>query len=130
MVHEVVGLTRRALHESSGRPALTAARASRALLLLLLLVAPTPRPGAAAPPSHAPSPAPTSKPAAPAKDTPAPASIPVPEVARQAEEVAKTLRDMDGLMSPGSAIENIERRLPDISARIAAQTEVTKRQLD
>src|SRR5262249_34374938 len=74
--------------------------------------------------------APTSKPAAPAKDTPAPASIPVPEVARQAEEVAKTLRDMDGLMSPGSAIESIERRLPDISARIAAQTEVTKRQLD
>src|SRR5262249_41892189 len=66
----------------------------------------------------------------PTKDMPAPASIPIPEVARQAEEVTKTLRDIDALIAPGPAIDAIERRLPDMSARIAAQTDVTKRQLD
>jgi hypothetical protein len=75
-------------------------------------------PSAGAPPSSPPT-----------KETP-PASIPVPEVARQAEEVTKTLRDLDALLAPGPAIEGIERRLPDMSARIAAQTEVTTRQLD
>src|SRR5262249_36945603 len=67
--------------------------------------------------------------AEPAK-TPAPASIPVPEVARQAEEVARTLRDLDALLAPSPAIETIEKRLPDIKARIAAQAEVTTRQLE
>jgi potassium-dependent mechanosensitive channel len=67
--------------------------------------------------------------AEPAK-APAPASIPVPEVARQAEEVAKTLRDFDALLAPSPAIEAVERRLPDIAARMAAQKEVSTRQLD
>jgi small-conductance mechanosensitive channel len=51
-------------------------------------------------------------------------------VARQAEEVAKTLRDFDALLAPSPAIEAVEKRLPDIAARMAAQKEVTTRQLD
>ena len=54
----------------------------------------------------------------------------MPEVARQAEEAAKTLRDFDAIAAPGPGIEAIEKRLPDIDVRIAAQTEVTTRQLD
>src|SRR5262245_10017755 len=130
MVHEVAGLIQRPSRESKSRPRRTAARVSCALLFPLLFVALAQWPAMAAPPSEAPSAAPTPKPAAPAKDAPVAASIPVPEVARQAEEVAKTLRDIDALQAPGTAIENIERRLPDIGARIAAQAEVTNRQVE
>src|SRR5262249_60427465 len=113
---------------SSVRPRRRAARVSCALLFPPLFVALAQWPAMAAPPSEAPSAAPTPKPAAPAKDAPVAASIPVPEVARQAEEVAKTLRDIDALQAPGTAIENIERRLPDNGARCPARAAGTNQQ--
>ncbi len=66
----------------------------------------------------------------PTAQAPAPASIPVPEVARRADEVTKLLRDFDALLVPGPTIEAIEKRLPDIATRIAAQTEETGGQLE
>ena len=130
MMREVVGLTLRRPCESRARPERAGSRLSRALPVLVLLVLLATWPAAAFASSQAPSAGVQPKSSPPAKGTPAPASIPVPEVARQAEEVAKTLRDFDALLAPGPVIEGIERRLPDISARIAAQTEVTTRQLD
>src|SRR5262245_19120506 len=112
-------------------PARMPARGPRAILGVVLatalasgsasLAAPDPSPSASQ--SNA---SPSPEPAKP----PAPAAIPVPEVAGKAEEVAKTLRDFDAIVAPGPAVEAIEKRLPDINARIAAQTEVTTRQLD
>jgi len=129
----MVGLTRRPscesrARESSARLRRTSPRAARVLLIIALFVPLATWSAVASASSAAPSAgAPPSSP--PTKETP-PASIPVPEVARQAEEVTKTIRDLDALLAPGPAIEGIERRLPDMSARIAAQTEVTTRQLD
>ncbi len=100
-------------------------RAPRALLLVLALLVALATCPAVTP--AAPDPPP---PGGQSKAAPAPPSIPVPEVARQAEEVAKTLRDFDAIAAPGPAIETIEKRLPDIDVRMAAQTEVTTRQLD
>jgi potassium efflux system protein len=115
-------------------PGVPGSGVARVLLGLALLVglATCPAVTSAAPdlePAKAPAADQPKGPPAPEKP-PAPAPIPVPEVARQAEDVAKVLRDLDPLLIPGPAIETIEKRLPDINARIAAQTEVTTRQLD
>src|SRR5262245_39176986 len=129
MGHEVIGRIPRLSCESGAGPRWTGVRLATSLLLLAVLSLLVTWPSVAAPPSKAPSAGAPSEPTPPPKP-PAPASIPVPEVARQAEEVAKTLRDIDALMAPGTAIESVERRMPDISARIEAQTKVTQRQLD
>ena len=108
----------------------------RVLLALALLVwlGMCPALSSAAP--EAPSATGQSPPSGPSKAPPAPekppppASIPVPEIARKAEEVAKTLRDFDALLAPSPAIETVEKRLPDITTRMAAQREVTIRQLE
>jgi potassium-dependent mechanosensitive channel len=93
------------------------------LVFVVLVGAPWPgSPAPLNPPPAAPAPA-----KAPA--TPGPPSIPVPEVAGRAEEVAKLLRDFDALLGR-TTTETIEKRLPEFSARIAAQAEATGRQLD
>jgi hypothetical protein len=43
-------------------------------------------------------------------------------VARPAEEVAETLRDLEALLGPSPAIEAVEKRLPGIAARMGAPT--------
>ena len=93
------------------------------LVFVVLVGAPWPSsPAPLNPPPAAPAPA-----KAPA--TPGPPTIPVPEVAGRAEEVAKLLRDFDALLGR-TTTETIEKRLPEFSARIAAQAEATGRQLD
>jgi small-conductance mechanosensitive channel len=80
--------------------------------------------------------APAALAAAPAKvqeKTPAgeaPASISVPEVATRAEEVTKSLRDLDVLLVPDPRIEVVRSSLPDMSARIAARLDETGRTLE
>ena len=113
--------------ERRGGGAQAGARGAIALAVLALLGALTIGRASSAAPEPPPSAGPSKASPAPAK--PAPVAIPVPEVARQAEEAAKTLRDFDAIVAPGPAVEAIEKRLPDINARIAAQTEVTTRQL-
>ena len=73
---------------------------------------------------------PKASPAPAAPEKPAPASIPVPEVARRAEDVGRQLRDLETLIVPGNAIAGIEKRLPEITAQIATQTEAANRLLD
>jgi len=60
----------------------------------------------------------------------APASISVPEVATRAEEVTKSLRDLDVLLVPDPRIEVVRSSLPDMSARIAARLDETGRTLE
>jgi potassium efflux system protein len=99
----------------------------RSLVLLALVAAPSPAsPAPLYQRPEAPAPAKATPPGSPG----AAASVPVPEVARQAEEVARLLRDFDTLVGKGATIETIEKRLPDFAARIAAQGEVTERQLE
>ena len=64
-------------------------------------------------------------PQAPAPEKAAADSIPVPEVARTAEEVGRLVRDFDALLVPDPASETAAQRLPEIAARIAAQSEET-----
>ena len=110
------------------------------LLLLALGVAAAvplahaqPRPGGVVPTAPAPvaPPAPMSPsvPASPPAEEPPTPSIPVPEVARRAEEAARLLRDLDGLLVPGPGIVAIQRRLPDLGGRLTAQLEDTIHQL-
>ena len=100
-----------------------------AVPMLALLVAFAP--SAAAPPSAPSSGSATPKAAAPAPvpDKPAVGSVPVPEIARQAEEVGRLVREFDALLVPDPASEMAEKRLPEITTRIAAQTEETKQAL-
>jgi len=95
--------------------------------IALLVLAGMPALGVPAPLNPPPAPAPSK---APAPASPAPASIPAPEVAKRADEVAKLLRDFDALLGPGTTVETIEKRLPEFTGRIAAQADVTERQLD
>jgi small-conductance mechanosensitive channel len=64
----------------------------------------------------------SSKSSKPAETVPAavpPASsIPAPEVAQQAEEANKVLRDLDALLTPGPGTTAIQERLPDVEARV------------
>lgn len=64
-----------------------------------------------------------------APEQPGPQSIPVPEIAARAEEVARALRDLDRLIAPDAFIDSIEKRLPSIAERIAAQLAQTDQQL-
>jgi small-conductance mechanosensitive channel len=56
---------------------------------------------------------------------PAPAAIPVPEIVRRAEEAAKLLREFDELAEPPRAIDAIQARLPEVSARLGPELEST-----
>jgi potassium-dependent mechanosensitive channel len=94
------------------------------IVVCLALLALSPTPAGAVWPFSAKGPAP----AAPT-DQAASASITAPEVARRADEAAKTLRDIDALLVPGPGIGAIQQHLPDIESRLAAQTETTNRQL-
>jgi small-conductance mechanosensitive channel len=76
------------------------------------------------------TPAAPKAPVAPPAATPAPTSIPVPEIATRAEDVARQLRDLEALLMSNPAIEAIERRLPELTAQIATQTEAAGRLLD
>ena len=69
-------------------------------------------------------------PPAPAPEKAAAESIPVPEVARTAEEVGRLVRDFDALLIPDPASETAAQRLPEITARIAAQSEETAQALE
>ncbi|HSE03210.1 MAG TPA: mechanosensitive ion channel domain-containing protein [Methylomirabilota bacterium] len=51
-------------------------------------------------------------------------------MAPQAEAVNRLLRDFDMLLGPSVTIKMIEKRLPDLGARIEAQGAVTDRQLE
>ena len=55
----------------------------------------------------------------------APTAIPVPEIVRRAEEVAKLLRELEGLAEPGPAIDAIRARLPEVSARLGRELDAT-----
>ena len=114
----------------SGSPRTEGSRTLRALLALALLGAVATCPAVARAAPDAPPATGQSKTAPAPTKPPPPTAIPVPEVAGRAEEAAKALRDLDAIATPGPAIETIEKRLPDIDARIAAQAEVTTRQLD
>ncbi|HEY7868303.1 MAG TPA: mechanosensitive ion channel domain-containing protein [Methylomirabilota bacterium] len=68
-----------------------------------------------------------------------PAAIPVPEVARQAEEATRLLRELDAVLTPAPVGEAAEKRLPDIAAatvtlaeetRLATEAEATAATLD
>ena len=76
--------------------------------------------------SPAPAQAPTAAPPASEPRVPPPASIPVPEVARQAEETGRLLREFETLLAPSPAREAAEKRLPGITASIVAQSEETR----
>jgi potassium-dependent mechanosensitive channel len=65
------------------------------------------------------------RPAPPAANASAVSSIPAPEVAQQAEEASKVLRDLDTLLTPGPGVVAIQERLHDITKRITVQTEQT-----
>jgi small-conductance mechanosensitive channel len=69
-------------------------------------------------------------PAPPGPEKAAPGSIPVPEVARTAEEVGRLIRDLETLLIPDPAGETAAQRLPEITARIAAQSEETAEALN
>ncbi|HEY7675655.1 MAG TPA: mechanosensitive ion channel domain-containing protein [Candidatus Methylomirabilis sp.] len=56
---------------------------------------------------------------------PAPTAIPVPEIVRRAEEAAKLLRDLEALAAPSAAIDAIQARLPEVSARLGPEIEST-----
>ena len=74
------------------------------------------------------SPAPATPPAAPPAPTKsATSSIPIPEVARQAEEVARQIREFDALAVPTQASVTAEQRLPEIAERILTQISETDR---
>jgi hypothetical protein len=62
----------------------------------------------------------------PTEDAP-PASIPVPEVARQAEEDGKLIRELDAYLVPGPMIEAIRKQLPESTARVKVLTDETVR---
>ena len=74
--------------------------------------------------------APPSAPKAASAPAASPESIPVPEVARQAEEVARLVRDFDTLLVPGPGIEAMEGRLPEIAARVTTQSDDTHRDIE
>src|SRR5262245_19163068 len=78
--------------------------------------------------SRTPAAAPPAPP--PAEEKSDQASVPIPEVARQADDVAKLLRDFDALLVLSPAGEAAEKRLPEISARIAAQTPETSQAIE
>jgi small-conductance mechanosensitive channel len=90
-----------------------------ALALLLALASP-----AIVSPALARAPAPT--PPAPAPPKPAPAAIPVPEVARQAEEAARLLRELEAVLTPSQSAGAAEKRLPVIADSTAALAEETR----
>ena len=50
-----------------------------------------------------------------------PVSIPIPEIAKQAEEVTQLLRDLEALAVPGPAIDVIPARLPEVSSRLSRE---------
>ncbi len=60
-----------------------------------------------------------------AQPPPAPTAIPVPEIVKRAEEIAKLLRELEGLAAPGPAIDAIQARLPDVSARLGRELDAT-----
>ena len=99
-----------------------------AVLALLLLALASPgviSPALArAPAATQPAPEPRERPAA---AIPPPAAIPVPEVARQAEETGRLLREFEAILAPSPAAEAVEKRLPEIAASIVAQSEETGR---
>src|SRR5207247_150764 len=99
-----------------------------AMLAALWLPAGLPAAWGQAPPgSTAPSKAP---PAPTATEKPAPQSIPVPEVARRADDIGKELRGLETLAVSSPAIGAIEKRLPEITAQVAGQTEPSSGLLD
>jgi len=52
-------------------------------------------------------------------------AIPVPEIVKRADEVAKRLRETEELAAPMSAIDAIQARLPEVSARLDPELEST-----
>jgi small-conductance mechanosensitive channel len=54
-----------------------------------------------------------------------PTAIPAPEIAKRAEEVAKLLRDFEALAVPSPAIDAIQARLPEVTARLGPMLEST-----
>jgi len=93
---------------------------------------------AAASAARAASPPAPATPAAAAKDAPgerkaaAPAAraIPVPEIARQSEEVTRLLRDLEPLTAADPAVETVRLRLPAVSARLRPALDSTIETLD
>jgi small-conductance mechanosensitive channel len=108
------------------------ARLARPILVLLVaLAAPAVAVAAAAggPTAGAP-PAPAVQQRAPPapgaeRKAQAPTAIPVPEIVRRAEEVAKLLRELEGLAEPPPAIDAIQARLPEVSARLGREFDAT-----
>src|SRR5262245_46837368 len=94
-----------------------------ALVLCLLGVPLLATPVSAAPDARSAPATSSTQPKATPPSTPAPAAdtIPVPEVARRAEEVGKLLREIDALAGPDYFTDSVEKRLPDVSTRIARQ---------
>ncbi len=87
---------------------------------------------AAAPSAAAPAPPaeqkkipPVSGPEQAAQAPQAPKAIPVPEIVKRADEVAKRLRETEELTAPRPAIDAIQARLPEVSARLGPELEST-----
>ncbi len=93
-------------------------------LALLVALAMAPAISAASSPALAAGPSDPKVSPAPG-DKSAPESIPVPEVARQADEAGRLLRDYDALLLPTRASEALEKRLPEIASRIEAESQAT-----
>jgi potassium efflux system protein len=60
----------------------------------------------------------------------APTTIPVPEIALRAEEVAKLIRDLEASLLPSPVVGTIEKRLPEITERLASLQDRTSTDLD
>jgi len=56
---------------------------------------------------------------------PAPTAIPVPEIVKRAEEVTKRLTEFHQLAERGSAIDEIDTRLPELRAQITEDLDAT-----
>ena len=99
----------------------------RAAVGVCLFALAMPTISAAAPPAAPKAAAPPAEPkaATPGENKSAAESIPIPEVARQADEAARLLREYDALLLPTRAHEALEKKLPEIAERIGVLTEET-----
>ena len=98
-------------------------------LLVLAAAAPAPRPAQAqaqAPPPHGQ----TQSPQTPARAADAPSGIPIPEVTRQADEVAALLRSLEEQLPPSPSAARIQQELAPTGERLTERFDQTKRIID
>src|ERR1043166_6062049 len=113
------------------RPIASSARRVAALFVMAATLAwgsaaaPAPSAIAPAPPAEQKKIPPVSGPEQATQAPQAPKAIPVPEIVKRADEVAKHLRETEELTAPRPAIDAIQARLPEVSARLGPELEST-----